>query len=72
MTLTKDFYIGVFEVTQRQWELVMGNRPSYFNNSAYYTTRRESRRRSRSEEPEGAIWTAQCVDTALANTRCPL
>ncbi len=39
VTLTKAFYIGVFEVTQRQWELVMGNRPSYFNNSAYYATR---------------------------------
>ncbi len=39
VTLTKDFYIGVFEVTQRQWELVMGNRPSYFNNSHYYATR---------------------------------
>jgi len=24
VTLTKDFYIGVFEVTMRQWELVMG------------------------------------------------
>ena len=32
VTLTKDFYIGVFEVTQKQWELVMGNWPSYFNN----------------------------------------
>lgn len=31
VTLTKDFYIGVFEVTQRQWELVMGVRSSYFN-----------------------------------------
>jgi formylglycine-generating enzyme required for sulfatase activity len=39
VTLTKDFYIGVFEVTQRQWELVMGNRPSYFNNATYYATR---------------------------------
>jgi len=28
--LTKTFYVGVFEVTQRQWELVMGTRPSYF------------------------------------------
>ncbi len=28
-TLTKDFYVGVFEVTQRQWYLVMGTRPSY-------------------------------------------
>ena len=39
VTLTKDFYIGVFEVTQRQWELVMGNKPSYFNNATYYATR---------------------------------
>ncbi len=37
--LTKDFYIGVFEITQRQWELVMGNRPSHFENSTYYTNR---------------------------------
>ena len=26
--LTQDFYIGVFECTQRQWELVMGDNPS--------------------------------------------
>jgi formylglycine-generating enzyme required for sulfatase activity len=31
VALTKDFYIGVFQVTQRQWELVMGNKPSYFH-----------------------------------------
>jgi len=39
VTLTKDFYIGVFQVTQRQWELVMGNKPSYFNNATYYASR---------------------------------
>ncbi len=39
VTLTKDFYVGVFEVTQRQWELVMGNRPSYFNSEASYASR---------------------------------
>jgi formylglycine-generating enzyme required for sulfatase activity len=38
VTLTKDFYIGVFEVTQRQWELVMGNNPSAFNYATYYQT----------------------------------
>ena len=27
VTLTKPFYMGVFEVTQRQWELVMGSCP---------------------------------------------
>ena len=30
VTLADAFYIGVFEVTQRQWELVKGNRPSKF------------------------------------------
>jgi len=38
-TLTKEFYAGVFEVTQRQWELIKGAKPSYYNNSAYYATR---------------------------------
>ena len=28
VTLTKPFYIGVFETTQKQWELVMGANPS--------------------------------------------
>jgi formylglycine-generating enzyme required for sulfatase activity len=32
VTLTKGFYIGVFEVTQKQWERVMGDWPSHFNN----------------------------------------
>ena len=39
VTLTKDFYMGVFEVTQRQWALVMGNRPSAFSNETCYATR---------------------------------
>lgn len=39
VTLTEDFYIGVFEVTQRQWELVMGSRPSHYYNSICYTSR---------------------------------
>ena len=39
VTLTKPFYMGVFEVTQRQWELVMGTKPSYFSNAIYYQTR---------------------------------
>ena len=39
VTLTKDFYMGVFEVTQRQWELVMGNRPSRFTNETCYASR---------------------------------
>ncbi len=39
VTQSRDFYMGVFEVTQRQWELVMGNRPSYFNNNDHYPMR---------------------------------
>lgn len=39
VTLTKDYYIGVFEMTQRQYELITGERPSYFNNATYYATR---------------------------------
>lgn len=39
VTLTQDFYIGVFEVTQKQWERVMGNKPSYFTNASCYASR---------------------------------
>lgn len=39
VTLTQSFYIGVFEVTQKQWERVMGDWPSYFNNATYRDTR---------------------------------
>ena len=35
VTLTEDFYVGVFEVTQKQWERVMGTWPSYFENATY-------------------------------------
>ena len=37
--LTQDYYIGLFECTQKQWELVMGTKPSHFNNVDYYETR---------------------------------
>jgi len=30
VTLTKGFWLGKYEVTQAQWEAVMGNNPSYF------------------------------------------
>lgn len=35
VTLTQPFYLGVFEVTQKQWERVMGTWPSYFTNTSY-------------------------------------
>ena len=37
--ITNAFYCAVFETTQRQWELVAGNRPSFFTNEPYYATR---------------------------------
>jgi formylglycine-generating enzyme required for sulfatase activity len=39
VTLTKPFYIGVFEVTQKQWERVMGTWPSYFTNATHRDAR---------------------------------
>ena len=32
VTLSRDFWIGRYEVTQGQWEAVMGSNPSYFRN----------------------------------------
>jgi len=39
VVLTKPFYLGVFEMTQKQWKLVSGTRPSYFTNLTDYATR---------------------------------
>lgn len=33
VTLTRSFYIGVFEVTQKQWAQVMGTWPTWFTNA---------------------------------------
>jgi len=33
VTLTSGFYMGKYEVTQEQWEAVMGNNPSYFSSN---------------------------------------
>ena len=37
VTLTEDFYIGVYEVTQAQYSAVMGNNPSEFQSANGYT-----------------------------------
>lgn len=39
VSLSHDCYVGVFEITQRQWELVMGNRPSWFSQESAYAMR---------------------------------
>ncbi len=33
ITITKSFYLGKYEVTQAQWQKVMGNNPSYFKSA---------------------------------------
>jgi formylglycine-generating enzyme required for sulfatase activity len=33
VTISKDFWMGRFPVTQRQWQEVMGDNPSYFRNA---------------------------------------
>lgn len=39
VTISRPFYVGVFEVTQRQWERVMGSWPAYFYNEAFHESR---------------------------------
>lgn len=39
VTLSQDFYICVFGVSQRQWERVMGDWPSFFHNASYRDAR---------------------------------
>ncbi len=67
VTLTRPFYIGVFEVTQCQWERVMGDWPSHFSNErcrdgrpvekVSYNDIRGAR--------DGANWpSSNCVDAA--------
>lgn len=34
LTITQPFYVGIFEVTQKQWTLVMGSNPSYAKGDA--------------------------------------
>ena len=34
VTISRDFWVGEFPVTQRQWQEVMGNNPSYFKNAS--------------------------------------
>jgi len=36
VTITKDYYIGKYEVTQRQWTKIMGNNPSCFKAGINY------------------------------------
>ena len=65
VTLTKPFYMGVFEVTQRQWELVMGfSLSSSYGRGAAYPAYNVSYNDIRGSS-SGAQWPASsAVDTS--------
>ena len=42
VTLTRDYYLGKYEVTQGQWRAVMGNNPSFFMKGDNYPVERVS------------------------------
>ena len=48
--ISKPFYLGVYEVTQAQYEAVMGNNPSYFSANG------GGKDRSRASRPTGIRW----------------
>jgi len=59
VTLTKPFYIGVFPVTQKQWSLVMGNDPSWFNGNPKRPVENVSW-----NEVRGGVWPNGAPDAA--------
>lgn len=72
VTLTKDFFAGVFEVTQKQWFLVMGSLPSSLQDSwnlygvgdlhpVYYVSYNDVRGKS-----NGSRWPASSAVDALS------
>ena len=54
-TLTKDFYAGVFEVTEKQWKLVMGSNPSFYKRGDTYPVEHVSYNDIRGEF-DGSNW----------------
>ena len=54
-TLTKDFYAGVFEVTEKQWELVMGEKRSSYKRGETYPVGSVSYNDIRGES-DGSNW----------------
>ena len=35
VSLTKPYYIGVFEITQKQWLMIMGSNPSHYKGDVH-------------------------------------
>ena len=64
-TLTKDFYAGVFEVTEKQWKLVMGTNPSYDKRGDTYPVEQVSYNDIRGSEL-GAKWPSSAAVDATS------
>ena len=56
VTLTDDYYIGIFECTQKQWELVMGSNPSQYKGDCRPVERVSYDMIRGTEEQAGAGW----------------
>ena len=64
-TLTKDFYAGVFEVTEKQWELVMGSNPSSYKRGDTYPVENVSYNDIRGET-DGSNWPSSSAEDATS------
>lgn len=56
-TITNDFYAGVFEVTEKQWKLVMGSNPSAYKRGDTYPVEKVSYNDIRGAS-QGSKWPA--------------
>lgn len=66
VTLASDFYIGKYEVTQGQWQALMGDNPSYFGQSPTFPVDQVSW-----DEIAGADGFLARLNRHLASTRQP-
>jgi formylglycine-generating enzyme required for sulfatase activity len=57
VTISKPFYVGRYEVTQAQWEAVMGSNPYTLDRSnPYYNLPGMAERITRSDHPATVSW----------------
>ena len=64
VTVNNDFYMGVYQVTQRQYELVTGDRPSFFSNVVDYAERPVEQISYKDVRGDGYEWPASLHEVA--------